>query len=259
MERVNVSMNVITLPVRCCWSGLGRVVPWSVKSKVHDLVNYVSGRRQRARARRRMQEGVEPLSYLWGGDRGVPIYYYYIRQFLTENAGAIRGHCLEFQEDAYTSRFGGGNVTNLDILHVDDTNPRATLVGDLTKPNNLPSNTFDCIICTHVLHVIFDLERAVADLHRILRPGGALLVAAPLVSMDDPEWHELWRFTKEGLRRLLAGAFGEGQVEVRAYGNSLTASGQLRGLVAEEFTPEELNCHDQRFAVEICAKAIKAG
>jgi glycosyltransferase involved in cell wall biosynthesis len=208
-------------------------------------------------SRVRLAVGVQPLSFFWGGDRGRPIYYHYVTQFLRDFSADIRGRCLEFQEDSYTTAFGGPAVTNLDILHIDDSNPRATLVGDLTRPNTFPSNRFDCIICTHTLHVILELDKAVAELYRMLSPGGVLLVAVPLVSMCDPAWHELWRFTAEGLHQVLAKPFGAENVTVRAYGNSLTAAGQLRGLTADEFTRAELDSHDVRFAVEVCARAVK--
>lgn len=207
--------------------------------------------------RLRMDIGVNPLSYVWGTDRGLPVHRYYVEQFLAEFVSDIHGHCLEFQDDAYTTRFGGSAVVTLDILHIDDSNPRATLVGDLTKPNNLPTNQFDCIICTHVLHVIFDVERAVQEIFRILKPGGVLLVAVPHVSMCDPNYHEMWRFTPEGLERLLGRVFGMPQVAMRAYGNSLTAAGEIRGMVAREFSRSELDQHDPRFAVEVCARAVK--
>jgi SAM-dependent methyltransferase len=148
-------------------------------------------------------------------------------------------------------------VTALDILHIDDSNPRATLTGDLTQPNGLPSDHFDCIVCTHVLHLIFDVRRASSELHRMLKPGGVLLIAVPNIGMGGSEYHELWGFTSEGLFRVLAEWFAEDSITIRAYGNSLTAAGEIRGVIASEFTRAELNTHDPRFAVEICARAVK--
>jgi SAM-dependent methyltransferase len=201
--------------------------------------------------------GVEPLSYLWGLDRGLGVYQYYVEQFMREYAADIRGHCLEFQDPTYTPRFGGSAVEKLDILHLDENNRHATIVADLTKPNTIAGEQFDCIVCTHVLHIIFELDKAVSELYRILKPGGVLLVAAPHVSMCDPGFHEIWRFTPEGLGVVLAKAFSERNVTIRAYGNSLTAAGQLRGLAAHEFSKNTLNLHDPRFAVEVCARAAK--
>jgi SAM-dependent methyltransferase len=211
-----------------------------------------------AKARVRLALGVQPLSEIWGIDRGVPICIYYIHDFMREFRSDVRGLCLEFQEDSYTSRYGGSAVSRLDILHVDDSNPVATVIADLTKPNDIPSDRFDCIVCTHVLHVIFDLQSAVEELFRILKPGGSLLAAVPHVSMCGPKAGELWRFTPEGLFATLAQTFDARQVTIRAYGNSLTASGQLRGLVASEFRTSELQFHDPRFAVEVCARATKS-
>ena len=200
---------------------------------------------------------VAPLSYAWGGDRGVPVHRLHLERFLEEHARDIHGRCLEFQEPRYASRFGGSAVERLDILHADDSNPKATIVADLTVASDIPENTFDCIICTHVLHSIFHLERAIAALHRMLAPRGVLLVAVPHISMCDRRFEELWRFTAAGLTRLLTTAFPPEDVTVHAFGNSLTSAGELRGMVASEFAAEVLALHDERFAAEICARAQK--
>ena len=207
--------------------------------------------------RLRMDIGVEPASYLWGRDRGLPVHRYYLECFLTEHASDIRGRVLEFQDPEYAPRFGGAAIETLDILHIDDSNPRATLIADLTRPNDLPADAFDCIVCTHVLHTILDVPAAIAELFRILKPGGVLLAAVPHVSMCDPVYGEMWRFTPAGLEALLTRAFGNEHVVVRAYGNALSAAGELRGVVASEFLGGELDTHDPRFAVEVCARAVK--
>jgi hypothetical protein len=207
--------------------------------------------------RSHLLHGVEPLSYAWGVDRGLPAHRFHLEQFLIEHAADIRGRCLEFQDPLYARRLGGLAVESLDILHVDDSNLNATIVGDITKSGALPEGRFDCIICTHVLHVIFELHRAVAGLHRMLAPGGVLLVAVPHISMCDQRYGELWRFTPAGLRRLLETSFESKAITVFSYGNSLTAAGEIRGMVAAEFSAEELAAHDPRFAVEVCGRAVK--
>lgn len=209
-------------------------------------------------ARLRLSVGVQPLSFWWGRDRGQEIARYYLEElFLTEFSADIRGHCLEFSADDYTSVFGGNRVTKIDILNLEGGMPNTTIQADITTANDIPSNQFDCIICTHVLHIISDLEMAVSELYRILRPGGVVLIAVPQVSMCCPEYGEMWRFTQDGLRSVLAGAFEDENIITRAYGNSLTAAGEIRGLAAHEFSERQLNHHDQRFAVEVCARAVK--
>jgi SAM-dependent methyltransferase len=198
------------------------------------------------------------MSYLWGLDRGVPIHRHYVEQFLQEFSRDIRGHCLEFQEDSYMSRFGTGRVTEGDILHKEYDNPNATIVADITKRNDIPSDQFDCIICTYVLHLISDVDAALSEFWRILKPGGVLLAAVPQAHMAAPYWHELWRWTAEGFHLQLAKHFDERNVTVRAYGNSLTTAGDIRGLVADEFTKAQLAYHDPRFGIVVCARAVKA-
>jgi SAM-dependent methyltransferase len=232
---------------------LRRILPRSIKSGVRRILEVLNI----LKARARITVGLQPLSYVWGIDRGIPIDRYYLLQFLQESAAAIYGHYLEFQEDSYTSRFGGSAVTKVDILHHDHSRPQATIVADLAKPNDIPSDSFDCIICTHVLQHIVEVDKAVSELYRILKPGGTLLVANPHINMCGLHSHEIWRLTPVGLAAVLGQAFGAENVTVRSYGNSLTAAGEIRGLASHEFTESELNYHDQRFAVEVCARALK--
>jgi len=145
----------------------------------------------------------------------------------------------------------------IDIIHLDDSNPLASIVADLTKPNRIPSAYFDCIICTHVLHIIFEMPEFLSEIKRILKPGGYLFLTVPGISMCDYSWNELWRFTEEGIQRLLEHHFEKDSVQVEGFGNSLVAAGQIRGLSREEFSFKELTSYDGRFAVEICAKAQK--
>ena len=75
--------------------------------------------------------------------------------------------------------------------------------------------------------------------------------------MCAPYWHDLWRWTPEGFHLQLAKFFGEPNITVRAYGNSLTAAGDIRGLVTDEFTKAQLDYHDPRFGIVVCARAVK--
>jgi SAM-dependent methyltransferase len=49
-------------------------------------------------------------------------------------------------------------------------------VGDLTALD-LPDGSFDMIFCHQALHHVRDQERALRELHRVLEPGGLLLLA----------------------------------------------------------------------------------
>lgn len=208
--------------------------------------------------RARLGRGVPPFSDRWFA-RGKPVHRYYLEQFLAQNALDIRGHCLEFQEDSYTTRFGGAQVTRLDILHKerDERAAQATLYADLTHDNAVPSGTFDCIICTYVLNSVEEPQAFVDQLYRLLRDGGVVLVAVPDITVSYPEYSEMWRFAPLGLQRLLERSFGIGAVQARSYGNSLTCAGEIRGLAKHDFSCSELDFNDPRFGLITCARAVK--
>ncbi|MDZ4876770.1 MAG: hypothetical protein CLLPBCKN_006205 [Chroococcidiopsis cubana SAG 39.79] len=201
--------------------------------------------------------GMHPLAQDWCS-RGINVHRIYLEQFLQSFASDIKGHCLEFQEDSYTSHYGSGRVTKLDILNKEQAHSNATIIADLTQPNSLPSNTFNCIICTYVLHLIPEIDRTIAELYRILKPGGVLLVAVPDITINHSVYNELWRFTKRGLYFLLAKSFKPENITMKTYGNSLVAAGELRGMAAFDFTSTQLNYNDPRFAVIVCARAVKS-
>jgi len=209
-------------------------------------------------ARFRFAFGIAPISVLSGGDRGKPIHRYFLDRFFEEFAEDIRGDCLEFLNDQYTTRYGKQRVQRVDILHKEGSgkSSHATIIADLLEPHDVPPASFDCIICTHTLHIVEDPLRFLVELKRLLKPGGTLLLGIPNSSTIQPWWHELWRFTPEGLHYLSARVFGEENTVIRSYGNSITAAGELRGLCAEDFFRAELDFRDDRFAMEVCLRAV---
>lgn len=197
-----------------------------------------------------------PLSDVWGFDRGTPVDRHYIEGFLAEHRGDIRGRVLEVQDSAYTDRFGSG-VEGRDVLDIDASNPRATIVADLADSGALPDGAFDCFILTQTLHLVYDLPAAVRSCHRLLRPGGVLLATGPAVSRVRGGT-DFWRFTPASLGRLLGEAFGPGQVAVRAYGNVLAATAFLSGMALEEVPARLLDRRDEHFPVIVAARVVKA-
>jgi len=202
-----------------------------------------------------------PISRKFGVDRGLPIDRFYIERFLAAEADSIRGQVLEIGEDTYTRRFGGQRVTGHDVLHVTDGNPAATIVADLAEAPQIPDGRFDSIVLTQTLQLIFDPPAALRTLHRILKPGGALLVTVPGISPVatqsawGPTWY--WSFTEASLRRLLAATFEARDCRLETHGNVLTAVAFLEGLAVEDLTPVELSSPDPDYPVIITALARK--
>lgn len=204
---------------------------------------------------------VKPVSKYWGFDRGKPVDRYYIEQFLSRHASDIQGHVLEIGDDVYTLQFGRERVTKSDILHVAEGYPKATIVADLTRADHVPSDTFDCIICTQTLQLIYETPKAIRSLHRMLKSGGVLLLTIPGISQisryDMDRWGDYWRFTLASAKRLFSELFPEDSVRIETYGNVLAATAFLHGLSVEELTEDELDYSDPDYEVTIAIRAMK--
>jgi SAM-dependent methyltransferase len=203
----------------------------------------------------------EPVSRLFGEDRGRPVCRWYIERFLSEHAALVRGRVLEVSERTYTSRFGGDRVTESAVLHATAGNAEATIVGDLATGAGIPEARFDAAILTQTLQCIFDVQGAVRNIHRLLAPGGTALVTVPAIApvsrYDAERWGEYWHFTEQSVRALFEPVFGAANVTVRAYGNHAAAHAYLAGMAAEELRASELEQFDADYPVVITAVATK--
>jgi SAM-dependent methyltransferase len=206
---------------------------------------------------------LKPISPHWGGDRGQPIDRYYIEAFLGRHAADIRGRVLEIGDNRYTRQFGGERVTHSDVLHVAENHPQVTLIGDLTRPGDLPGDCFDAIILTQTLQTIYDVPAALATVYRALKPGGVALVTVPGISKisryDMDRWGYYWSFTSRSVQNLFAACFPPANVQVSVQGNVLAAAAFLYGLAASELTRRELDHVDPDYELLITIRAAKPG
>ena len=201
-----------------------------------------------------------PVSHQFGYDRGRPIDRYYIESFLEGNAGDIRGHVLEIGDDAYTRKFGRENVIKRNVLNISADSPGSTVVGNLTQADHIPSESFDCIILTQTLHLIYDFRAALQTIRRILKPEGVVLATFPGISqISNDQWgsYWCWSFTALSAQRMFEEVFPEENIFVQTFGNVLTATAFLYGLAVQELQQDELEYNDTDYEVLITVKAVK--
>ena len=81
----------------------------------------------------------------------------------------------------------------------------------------LPDASLDLVLTPHVLEHVPETDRALAELHRVLVPGGRLLLQVPILQgatapPTEPEFHDdntpvFWRFGPDLVDRLRAHGF----------------------------------------------------
>lgn len=180
----------------------------------------------------------QPVSRLFGYDRGTPIDRHYITSFLEKYRSMIHGNVLEIADSAYSRRFASeGSVFH--ILTKDHPPHGEKMIdGDLTAPNSLPQGTIDCFICTQTLPFIYDVKAAICSCHALLSEGGTLLCTVSGLSQisryDMDRWGDYWRFTDLSIRKLMEEVFEPSKVEIVTYGNVASVIAGLQGLAVED-------------------------
>ncbi len=93
------------------------------------------------------------------------------------------------------------------------------LVNVVANAAELPfaAEQFDLVFCTQMLEYAPDPGVVITEMHRVLKPGGTLLLSVPSLALRDSEI-DRWRFWPAGIRQLLA-SFA--QVEMLPEGGSV--------------------------------------
>lgn len=193
-----------------------------------------------------------PVDNVFGLRRGVPIDRYYIQRFLNDERRLIKGRCLEIAENTYTKEYGGTNVTESVILHVEGWGENA-IKGNLETGDGIQENAFDSMIITQTLMFIYDINSTIKNIHKALKNNGTALITVAGISKisryDDENWGMFHSFYKSGLEKAFALVFGKENVEIVHYGNVKTAVAFLYGIVVEELKQDDFDYTDEDYPV----------
>jgi SAM-dependent methyltransferase len=118
---------------------------------------------------------------------------------------------------------------NLDYLTADIDPMKVMQQMDITQIN-YPENTFDAILCNHVLEHIPDDSKAMSELFRVLKPGGWATLQVP-ISKSLEKTHEDFSITSSQEREK---HFGQ-KDHVRIYGKDYTNRLREAGFKVEEY------------------------
>jgi SAM-dependent methyltransferase len=85
-------------------------------------------------------------------------------------------------------------------------NPAGTLEVQPDGTLPVPSQSFDAVLSTQVLEHVQDPGTYLAECHRVLRPGGRMLLSTHGIMVYHPDPVDYWRWTGAGLQRAVEGA-----------------------------------------------------
>ena len=147
----------------------------------------------------------------WLIDRGLAHTFSLPSQQLYESTLPLieayaRGRCLDAGSgrSPWRSRLASRGIEVLS-LDVEDRSGEVDIVADLQDMPVVPDASVGTVLCTQVLEHVPRPWDALAEIERVLEPGGYLILSVPHLSMLHEVPHDYYRFTRYGLSSLLEG------------------------------------------------------
>lgn len=202
-----------------------------------------------------------------GRQWGTPIVRHYWDRYLQEHRADIRGIALEIGTTCTIRQLGEHALAYADAIDVSAHSPEITVVADLSRADNVPSDRYDCFINQFTMHLIYDAQAALYHSIRVLKPGGILLINFSCVDyyfscgldMGTGEpmfvYHSFTPIQVENMLRSLDLRADNYTIDVN--GNLFTRIAYQMNMPAEELTRRELEYTDPGHPLLICARVVK--
>ena len=90
-----------------------------------------------------------------------------------------------------------------ETLDLEERGQALTYVADAQHMDAVPSQTYDYVLCSEVLEHVADPHAALAEIARVLKPGGNAVITVPHLSRLHEVPNDFTRWTAWGLREML--------------------------------------------------------
>ena len=117
--------------------------------------------------------------------------------WVTRHSRALTGVVVNVGSGEDRRQFGRRTI------HVDAHAPIASVRADVSAGLPFGDRTFDGALCVEVLEHVADDGATLAEVARVLRPGGQLIVTVPFMFRYHPDPVDFRRYTPHGLRAML--------------------------------------------------------
>lgn len=147
-----------------------------------------------------------------------------IYRFLRNHLASCKGRVLDVGagEAPWRELLNAAEYVGVDVEAALEFGMRPTPHITYYDGNTLPfgDGTFDHVLCTEVLEHVPEPKRFLADLNRVLRSGGSLVLTVPWSARLHHMPHDYTRFTRFGLNLLLESA-GFSGIVIEERGNDV--------------------------------------
>ena len=149
---------------------------------------------------------------------------------LRRHATCFKGtRCLDVGcgSKPYESLFEFGDYIGIDV-EISGHDHSNSIIDVFYDGKNIPfeDDSFSHIFCSEVLEHVEDPLSLIKEMHRVLAPGGKMLVTVPFIWPVHEAPYDFYRYTKWGIESVLRrGGFGVNQVDIS--GGTLTVLLQL--------------------------------
>jgi SAM-dependent methyltransferase len=104
--------------------------------------------------------------------------------------------------------------------------PQVDIVGP-AEALPFPDARFDVVLSAQTLEHVLDPPRVLSEMHRVLKPGGIALVAVPATAAYHPVPTDFWRWTQDGLVKILRDNGEWSRIDVHPGGGTVACFGYL--------------------------------
>ena len=196
--------------------------------------------------------------------RGTAIMRYYWEQYLDINRSKFFGRGLEIDTDATVISVGGNRMESVDILNYAD-GLNVTIVADLCKAWNIPSDQYNIFLVQFTMHVVEDDLAALYHSIRVLKPGGSLVCNFPCVGWYPAEgWDyksykcNIWRwYTPSGVAQMLEKLLPRDAFHITVFGNRASYVGYVVDADSECITSSVMDKRESGWPVLIGVTIVK--
>lgn len=121
----------------------------------------------------------------------------HIHEFRVSRFVSGRGLEIGPENDLSIRPIGIGSMDTLGLT------PNCTYQADITRRTPIADSTYDFVFCMEVLEHTLNPFAAIAEIRRILKPGGLLIASAPYNVREHGPRPDCWRFGRNGWTVLL--------------------------------------------------------